>query len=146
VTIADLAPLLGGGLATQLLGIIMGMALHRRFVMGAIGDADRAHEQALGIHRRLADDLGTEFAAYRERTAAEQTRLEERLATIVQRLEAQQRTTDKAHEQALDIHRRLNEDMRAELASYRERTAAEQTRLEERLATIVQRLEAQQRT
>lgn len=85
--LAELAPLLGGGLASQLFGIVIGMILHRKFVMAAVADADRAHEQAIATHRQLSTDLVAEFAAYRERTAEERGALHEQLATIGRRLD-----------------------------------------------------------
>ena len=95
--IAQLIPMLGpaGGVVV---GLILGVTLQRRFVMGAVGDSDAAHvqaiathrqlaEDAIDTHRRLAGDLANEFADYRERAATERAGLEERLAMIMRRLD-----------------------------------------------------------
>jgi len=108
MTLAELVPILGpaGGVVV---GVVLGAALYRRFVSTAVGDADRAHEEAIAVLRRIVADLVAEGAAYRERTASElaayrersaaelaehreraaveQARLEERLATVVKRLD-----------------------------------------------------------
>jgi hypothetical protein len=108
VTLAELFPFLGPA-AGVVVGLFIGVFLHRKFVMTAVTDGDRAHEQAIATHRNIVADLVAEFGAYRERTAAElsayrersaaemsahrelaaaeQGRLEERLATIGKRLD-----------------------------------------------------------
>lgn len=108
MTLAELFPFLGPA-AGVVVGLFIGVFLHRKFVMTAITDGDRAHEQAIATHRKLVTDLVAEFSSYRERTAAElssyrersaaelsahreqaaaeQARQEERLVTIGKRLD-----------------------------------------------------------
>lgn len=97
--LTQLWPLLTAGSGSTVVGVVVGIILHRRFVAQAIADADDAQDRAIESYQGLLDGLSAEFASHRERAAVERARQDERidqLATQLERCRAESLETAKA--------------------------------------------------